>query len=155
MKRKTLTSVLMSTLILALLVAVVPLAQAQAPDPDLIASTFMGGSSSEGVKAIALGPNGNVYVTGGCGSGFPTTPGAYVTPVAIGGADFCVAVFDADLSNLIAAAYLGGDGHEGANDIAVDSSGNVYLAGSLANSSNYPTTPGRTIRLGVAVMKAL
>jgi Calx-beta domain/Beta-propeller repeat/Carboxypeptidase regulatory-like domain len=37
--------------------------------------------------------------------------------------------------------YLGGSGSDEGNDIAVDSAGNMYVAGS-AGSANFPTTPG-------------
>jgi hypothetical protein len=46
--------------------------------PDLVYSTFLGGSSSERGKALAVDQNGMGFVTGETGSSdFPTTPGAF------------------------------------------------------------------------------
>ncbi len=47
----------------------------------LLAVTFLGGSSSDWGNALAIAPNGDVFVTGGTsdGSVFPTTTGAYQT----------------------------------------------------------------------------
>src|SRR6185369_14977313 len=39
------------------------------------------------------------------------------------------------------ATYLGGDDYDDATGVAVDQSGNVYLAGHT-DSENFPTTPG-------------
>ena len=45
----------------------------------LVWSTFLGGTGSDTATAVAIGPNGNVFVTGQAASGFPTTAGAYDT----------------------------------------------------------------------------
>ena len=106
-------------------------------DP-LIYSTYLGGSGNDSVSAIAVDSSGNVYVAGGTSSSnFPTMNPLQPT---IGGLydNAFVAKLNASGSALVYSTYLGGSGNDGANAIAVDSSGNVYVAGGT-NSSNFPT----------------
>jgi hypothetical protein len=107
----------------------------------LVYSTYLGGSDHDQANAIAVDIGGNVYVAGHSLSGnYPTTPGALQTAKA--------AVTDAFVTKLrpsggalFYSTYLGGSGGDHANAIAIDASGNAYVAG-LTGSSNYPTTPG-------------
>lgn len=136
----------------------------------LVYSTYLGGSGSLGDwgTGVAVDGAGNVYVAGdGTSSNFPTTANAFQQNYANGGSggfavgDAFVAKFNPSLSgpaSLVYSTYLGGgDGYvsdigpiwvvlndNGEKDgpaIAVDASGNAYVAGAT-NSSNFPTTPG-------------
>ncbi len=111
----------------------------------LVYSTYLGGSQSEHAGGIAVDGSGNMYVTGGTFStNFPTKnpfqsanaggQDAFITKIAAGGA------------SLIYSTYLGGTSGsvslpEEANGIAVDSSGNAYVAG-MTNSIGFPVTSG-------------
>ena len=126
----------------AVLAAMVFLAAPQAAQATLLASSFLGGSGEEGGycgDAVALGPDGTVYVTGHTSStDFPTTTG---DPYHGGASDVFVARFDATLTNLLAAVFLGGSDEEQASCVVVDAAGNVYVSGGTM-STDFPTTTG-------------
>ena len=97
----------------------------------LLASTFLGGSSNDYGKAIAIDAGGNVYVTGETVSpNFPTTDDAYATACNRGSKDVFVSKFNNQLTSLPASTLLGGHAHDYGKAIAIDAGGNVYVAGS-------------------------
>ena len=115
----------------------------------LFYSTFLGGTNVDQGIAITLDPLGNAFVTGLTeSSDFPT-----VNPLqkllGIAGAGFCgIGVcsdaFIAELrpsGQVVYSTYLGGNGAEAGQAIAVDSSGTAYVAGSTS-STNFPAVAG-------------
>lgn len=103
----------------------------------LWASSFIGGSENEISDAVAIGPNGDIYMTGGTKSpGFPVTKNAYKNPFA-GNYDVFVACFSPDLKTLKAATIIGGSKFEEGTEIIVDKKGNVYVAG-FTESPDFP-----------------
>lgn len=109
---------------------------------NLLASTFLGGYSNDHATAIAIDTGGNVYVTGQTVSpNFPTTDGAYATTYKRGTKDVFVSKFNNQLTSLSASTLLGGDAHDYGKGIAVDTGGNVYVAGNTS-STDFPATPG-------------
>jgi streptogramin lyase len=110
-------------------------------DPILGYSTYLGGTSGEDGYGIAVDESGNAYVTGGTGStDFPTTAGAFQTSLR-GSRNAFVTKLNASGTALLYSTYLGGTGGDYGWGIAVDGSGNAYVAGTTS-STNFPTTPG-------------
>lgn len=107
----------------------------------LLWATYLGGSTDDGVWAIALDALGNVIVTGHTWSAdFPSTPGAY-DAVHNGGVDVFVATLSADGSSLLWSTFLGGSEREWPSAHALDAFGNIVVAG-YTYSTDFPTTPG-------------
>ncbi len=111
----------------------------------LIYSTFLGGSGDDSGNALAVDGSGNAYVTGWTpSSNFPTTPGAFDRSFDGGsyfGTDAFVTKLNAAGSGLVYSTFLGGAGDDVGYAIAVDGSGNAYVAG-YTTSSGFPITPG-------------
>jgi hypothetical protein len=115
----------------------------------LLYSTYLGGSADDESNAIAVDAAGDAFLTGDSNSpDFPVTPGAFQTTYEkanTGSYDAFVTELSPDGSRLIFSSYYGGtvdDDEFGdvGNAIALDGSGNVYLAGSTG-SSDLPVTP--------------
>lgn len=119
----------------------------------LVYSSFLGEGFDTG-EAIAVDLAGNAYVAGNTlDLDFPVTPGALQvvnreTETTGDGTCFLTKI-NPSASQIVYSTYLGGSG-EGESDglesdspsgIALDSSANVYLAGTTV-SSDFPTTPG-------------
>jgi RHS repeat-associated protein len=114
----------------------------------LVYSTYLGGSSTNEGQGIAVDATGNAYVTGGTQStNFPTTTGA-PQRVNNGSSDAFLAKLNPTASGLVYSTYLGGNGNDYANDVAVDSAGNASLAGYTTSTSNFPLVSPRKTVLG-------
>jgi len=104
-------------------------------DPAFVYSTYLGGSNSTNATAIAVDSAGNAYITGDTGAtDFPTVHPYQGTN---NGGNAFITKMSADGSSLIYSTYLGGSGGENAAGIAVDSAGNIYVAGSTY-STDFP-----------------
>ena len=81
-------------------------------------STYLGGSGEDYATGVAVDGSGNVYIVG--------------TTASLSAGDWDADIFVRKLSPTGALVYhvtIGGSGDEGAGGIAVDSVGNVYVAG--------------------------
>ena len=115
-------------------------------DPVLSYSSYLGGSADDQGQGIAMDVAGNAYVTGFTTSAnFPTTTGSFQPGFNAGSgsvpSDAFVTKLDATGSALVYSTYLGSNGDDAGNGIAVDAAGNAYVTG-YTNSINFPTTSG-------------
>jgi hypothetical protein len=127
-------------------------AKLSADGSKLLYSSYLGGAAGdEKGYGVALDSNGNAYVYGATWStDFPTTPGAYETQKR-GFSDVFVAKFNTSAASgaqsLVYSTCIGGTGNNAdqydysPHNIAVDATGNVYLAGGTI-ATDYPTTEG-------------
>ncbi len=100
-------------------------------------SSYLGGSGPDGAAAVAVDSSGRAYLTGVTGStNFPQV--SPLQPAYGGGqSDAFVAVVNAAGTALEFSSYIGGSGSEIAAGIAVDGSGNAYVAGATS-STDFP-----------------
>ena len=104
------------------------------PNGNLVFSDLLGGSSLSSAEAVAVTASGNVLVSGTVLKGqFPSTPGA----CSYNGSNhpFLLELNPAGAATLFSAVGIGGSA------LALDSLGNIYMAGSTS-SLDYPTHLG-------------
>lgn len=108
----------------------------------LTQATYLGGADFDEARRLAIGGNGEVYVTGDTRStDFPGTTSGAQASYGGGSEDSFVALLSADLTDLTQATYLGGTSGENVQALALGSSGQVYVAGST-KSTDFPATAG-------------
>ena len=110
-------------------------------DPTLSYSTFFGGGVDDIARGIAVDASGNVYITGQTSSAnLPVTAGG-VQPSNSGGAgsyDAFVMKLTATGNAVFYTTYLGGQGFDRAEKIALDTNGRANITG-YTQSTNFPT----------------
>jgi hypothetical protein len=108
----------------------------------LVYCTYLGGSGDDRAYGLAVGADGSVYVTGVTSSkNFPVFQ-ALQSRLA-GAKNAFVFKLNPGGNTLAYSTYLGGSGSDTANGIAVDSSGNAYIAGDTT-SLTFPVTGFQT-----------
>lgn len=100
----------------------------------LVYSTYLGGTGNDGGITIAVDSSGNAYAVGFTSSSdFPTTPGAFQTSLA-GSFNAFITKLNANGTALVYSTYLGGSASDFAFGIALDSSGDAYIASGVSSS---------------------
>jgi hypothetical protein len=116
-------------------------------DPVLAYSTYLGGSSGDAGKAIAIDDFGSAYVTGYTTSANFPAQGSYQTDQA--GTDVFVTKLSPPGSSIVYSTYLGGSGEDFGTGIAVDAAGTAWVTG-RTSSADFPTVhPFQTQRGGL------
>jgi Beta-propeller repeat/IPT/TIG domain len=107
----------------------------------IVYATYLGGSGDDNARGIAVDGSGRAYVTGDTDSkNFPLSQPFQGT---FGGSiyDSFITRLSVDGNALSYSSYLGGSGNDLPAAVAVDSSGNAYIAGRTF-STNFPNTNG-------------
>lgn len=102
----------------------------------LLYFTFLGGTGADQGETIAVDAAGNAYIAGQTGSDGLATPGAAQTSRA-GAMDGFAARLNPGGTAFNYVTYLGGSGEDFVNGLALDASGNVYIAG-RTDSKDFP-----------------
>jgi hypothetical protein len=107
----------------------------------LVYSTLLGGSLEGACNAIAVTSGGEAVVAGRTYStDFPVLNAFQPSHAADNGnGDAFLTEFAASGSTLIFSTYLGGNSNDMAQGVALDGSGNIYVAGTTS-STDFPTT---------------
>ncbi|RMF92364.1 MAG: hypothetical protein D6734_12380, partial [Candidatus Schekmanbacteria bacterium] len=110
----------------------------------LLFSTYFGGNNDDSGNDIAIDSKGNIYITGQTfSSDLPVSTTIQTAKSGLSGASGTSDAFVAKLNSTGSAVeyltYLGGSENDYANGIAIDSSGNAYIAGVTA-STDFPVT---------------
>ena len=108
-------------------------------DPEILWSTYLGGSLLDMTFRAKFDRDNNIVVTGNTISlDFPSTPGVYSTK-NFGDQDMFVSKFAAD-GKLIWSTYVGGSGRDHSNMIGFSPSNSIWCGGETA-SYDFPVTP--------------
>ncbi len=116
----------------------------------LLASTFLGGGSNDGLNTgsplkknyadesrgeIIVDEQSNVYVAS-CtfSTDFPVTPGVF-QPVNQGNKEGCVVKMDQNLSHLIWSSFIGGNGDDACYSMDLASDHSIYLCGGTSTTT--------------------
>ncbi|MCX6624821.1 MAG: SBBP repeat-containing protein, partial [Acidobacteria bacterium] len=122
------------------LLLLLPAMAANAADASLLYSTFLGGTAAESAVAVAVDRSGNIYVAGTThSSDFPVAGSVLPCAAKLGPSDGFVVKLNPSGTSVIYSACLSGSGREAVSALAVDPSGNAYVAGST-NSTDFPVT---------------
>ena len=115
----------------------------------LLFSTLLGGSGEDLGNGVAVDSNGNIIVVGETNSNnLPTVNAALaVAPSPDNCSNGFVAKLDPAAPGYVFSTYLGGNGCDVANAVAVDTSGNAYVTGKTT-AMNFPLAGAMQNTLG-------
>lgn len=108
-------------------------------DPEMVWSSFLGGSGDDLANRVLADTDGGLIVVGATGSSdYPTTAGAY-SRTSAGSRDVFVTKLRSDGTGLLWSTYLGGAGADEARSAALAPDGYIYLCG-RTGSTDFPVT---------------
>lgn len=111
----------------------------------LVYNQVFGGSGDDKGNGIAIDTSGNAYIVGDTASAnFPLGTSPFQATLR-GARDAFITKMNAAGTSLLFSTYLGGNGNDYGNGIALDASNNVYVTGSTESQSgawSFPVTSG-------------
>jgi hypothetical protein len=121
------------------------------PSVSIVYSTFLGGTGNDAANSLAMDSSGNLYVGGTTTSAatFPEAGSTLQGPTG-GASDYFIAKIDPSVNgpdSLVYLTFLGGSGAETGGLVAVDTEGNVAIAGTTT-STDFPVTDGSKLTSG-------
>lgn len=112
-----------------------------APGSQVVYATYLGGASNENFGGMAVGPLGDVYLTGSTISNdFPMVNAAQGSLAGTGATDAFVVWIDSS-QNLAYSTLLGGSAAEMGQAITFDGTGRLYVTGDTV-SDDFPASSG-------------
>ncbi|NRB65388.1 MAG: SBBP repeat-containing protein, partial [Saprospiraceae bacterium] len=108
---------------------------------NLLASTYLGGSTDESADAVIADQAGNIFIAGFTYSPDFPIAGVVYDSTHNGSGDIFISKLGNNLDTLIASTFIGGTNFEESHAIALDSLQNIFIAG-YTGSFEYPSTPG-------------
>jgi hypothetical protein len=123
------------------------IAKVNADGSSLIYAGYIGGNSIDVIWSIAIDAGGNAFVTGHTVSTEATFPVLVGPDLTFNGGlytpDAFVAKVNPSGTGLVYAGYIGGSGTDFGSSIAVDHSGNAYIAGrTQSDQTSFPVLVG-------------
>ena len=117
-------------------------------DPNLIFSSYSGGTSDNWGSTATGDDDGNVYAAGTVyGQGFPVNVGTYDDTFNGGTIDVGILKFNATGSSLLYATFLGGSNNEFPSSMICNGQGELYVLG-LTGSTDFPVNNGYDMFFG-------
>lgn len=117
---------------------------------NIVFSTYLGGSTGETGRGVAVDPSGNTYVIGSTVSiNYPVTPGTLQPTTAPTGQTNHIVLtkLAASGGSLVYSTVFGGSVDDEVAGLAIDGEGDAFLTGTT-NSTDFPVTNGAHNDLG-------
>jgi hypothetical protein len=107
----------------------------------LVFATYLGGASWDSANGIAVDAFDMVVVVGSTWSNDFPLENPIQTPHPTGTMEAFITKLSADGAELVFSTVLGGSGHDVAHAVALDATGNIFVAGTTG-STDFPATAG-------------
>jgi hypothetical protein len=113
-------------------------------DPDVLWTTYFGGSGYDEVTSTCVDEEGNIYITGFTSATTNIANGGYQVTYGGGNYDAYLAKFNVD-GQRIWCTYFGGSQSDFGNGVAIDENGSLVLVGTTSSQSNIAVGGATTV----------
>lgn len=113
----------------------------------ILYTTYIGGSGNDTCSSVTVDGQGNVYTAGTTTStDFPVSASVVQTKYAGGDFDGFAVKLDPTGTRAVYSTYIGGSGFDAVSAMAIDSSGNAYVAGRTSSTNLIGITSEKAIQ---------